>query len=118
MRTPKPESSWAIERAAGGMPTRPIVAPPSSRPASEPSAPRTGTRRKQREHRADHELGFGPGAGGEAAHDLDLALLAGLEVDVLGAGADPADGAQHRREVERLGVDASPRRARSAARTL
>ena len=32
-------------RADGGMPTSPIVAPPSSRPATEPSGPRTGTRR-------------------------------------------------------------------------
>ncbi len=45
MRAPKPESSWATERAAGGMPTSPIVAPPSSRPTGEPSGPRTGTRR-------------------------------------------------------------------------
>jgi hypothetical protein len=40
-------SSPTIVRAAGGMPTRPMVAPPSSRPASEPSEARTGTRRNR-----------------------------------------------------------------------
>ncbi len=106
MRTPKGASSWAIVRAEGGMPTRPIVAPPSSRPATEPSGPRTGTRRSIDSMRADDELGLGAGARRQAAHDLDVAPLAGLEVDVLGAGADPADRTQHRREIERLGVDA------------
>jgi len=60
---------------------------------------------QQRQHRADHELGLGARARGQAADDLDLALLARFEVDVLGAGADAADRAQHGREVERLGVD-------------
>ena len=39
------------------------------------------------------------GGGGEAAHHLDAGARAGVEVDVLGAGADPADRAQHRRVV-------------------
>ena len=111
-------SSWAIVRADGGMPTRPMVAPPSSRPASEPSAPRTGTRRSSDS--------IAPMTNSASARALavrlrttsTLAPLAGLEVDVLGAGADPADRAQHRREIERLGVDARPTTARSAARTL
>ena len=89
-------------RAAGGMPTMPMVVPPSSRPTTEPSVPRTGTRRSSDS--------IAPIMNSASARALAVRLrttstwraLAGLEVDVLGAGADAADGAQHRREIEHL----------------
>jgi hypothetical protein len=65
---------------------------------------------QQRQHRADDEFGLGAGTGREAADDLDLAPLTGREIDVLRACRDPADGTQHRCEIERFGVDRQRRR--------
>jgi hypothetical protein len=86
------------------MPIRPIVAPPSSRPATLPSALRYRHPAQQRQRGADRELGIARRLR-SAAHDLDPAPARSGEIEVLGTGADPADRHQHRREIERLGVD-------------
>ena len=41
-------AAYFAERAAGGMPTSPTVAAPSSRPTSMPSLPTTGTQKVQK----------------------------------------------------------------------
>ena len=69
-----------------------------------PSLLRTGTRRSS--------CSIAPMANSASAPALAVpgrtismpARREGLEVQVLGAGAQPADGAQHRREVQRLRV--------------
>ena len=104
-RAPKPESSWAIERAVGDMPTRPTVAPPSSRPATLPSALRTGTRRS-----SDSAAPMVNSASARAPavwlRTISIRRRSqAATIEVLGADADPADRAQHRREIQGLGVD-------------
>ena len=75
-----------------------------------PSLLRTGTRRSSCSIAPIANSASAPALAVPGAHDLDAGARAGLEVDVLGAGAQPADGAQHRREVQRLRVQRHRRR--------
>ena len=60
---------------------------------------------QHREQRTDHELGLGQRRGGEAAHHFDAGARAGVEIDVLGARAHAADGAQQRCIVQGGGIE-------------